>query len=115
MHLSSGECHDAPEGNKSLEAVGEDYESVPVLMDKAYESVETRALAQSHGHPPVVPPKANRKQPWKYDRELYKKRNVVERFFRRIKAFRRIFTRYDKLDEMFLGYIYFAVAIMWLR
>ena len=115
MHLSGGKCHDAPEGRKSLEAVGERHENVPVLMDKAYEGSETRALAQSYGHTPVVPPKANRKQPWEYDKELYKKRNVVERFFRRIKAFRRIFTRYDKLDEMFLGYIYFAVVVIWLR
>ena len=115
MHLSGGECHDAPEGRKSLEAVGDSYETVPVLMDRAYEGSETRALAKSHGHTPVVPPKANRKQPWEYDKELYKKRNVVERFFRRIKAFRRIFTRYDKLDEMFLGYIYFAVIIIWLK
>ena len=114
MHLSGGECHDAPEGNKSLETVGESYPNVPVLMDKAYEGDKTRTLAQNNGHPPVVPPKTNRNEPWEYDKELYKKRNVVERFFRRIKAFRRIFTRYDKLDSMFMGYIYFAVVVIWL-
>jgi transposase len=114
LHLSGGECHDAPEGRKSLESVGEDYSGIPILMDKAYEGDETRELAENNGHEPIVPPKANRSDPWEYDKELYKRRNSVERLFRRIKEFRRIFTRYDKLDVMFLGYIYFVFAVIWL-
>jgi len=115
FHLSGGECHDAPEGRKSLEAIGKDFPGVPALMDKAYEGEETRELAQNNDHEPVVPPKSNRKDPWEYDKKLYKRRNVVERLFRRIKEFRRIFTRYDKLDEMFLGYIYFVFVVIWLN
>ena len=60
---------------------------------------------------PVVPPKSNRKDPWDYDKELYKQRNQVERLFRRIKRFRRIFTRYDKLDVIFLTFGYFALIV----
>ena len=75
------------------------------------EGDETRALAVELGYTPVVPPKSNRKDPWDYDKELYKQRNQVERLFRRIKRFRRIFTRYDKLDVIFLAFVYFALII----
>jgi transposase len=81
-------------------------------MDRAYEDGETRLLAFELGYSPVVPPKKNRKNPWDYDKELYKRRNEVERLFRRLKAFRRIGTRYDKLDIMFSGYIYLALALI---
>ena len=67
------------------------------------EGDETRALVVELSYTPVVPPKSNRKNPWDYDKELYKQHNQVERLFRRIKRFRRIFTRYDKLDVIFLG------------
>ena len=63
------------------------------------------------GYIPVVPPKNDRKDPWNYDKELYKLRNQVERLFRRIKRFRRIFTRYDKLDIILLAFVYFALIV----
>ena len=77
-------------------------------MDKAYEDNNTRFLAQSLNFKPIVPPKSNRKTPWIFDKVLYKSRNNIERLFRKIKRFRRIFTRYDKLDSIFLFFIYFA-------
>ena len=80
-------------------------------MDRAYEGDETRALAMELGYIPVVPPKSNRKNPWVYNNQLYKQRNQVERLFRRIKRFRRIFTRYDKLDIIFLAFVYFALIV----
>ena len=61
------------------------------------------------GMTPVVPPKSNRLEPWKYDREMYKKRNEIERLFRRLKGYRRIFSRFDKLDVVFTFFIYFAL------
>jgi transposase len=64
---------------------------------------------------PVVPPKSNRKDPWDYDKELYKRRNIVERTFRRMKEYRKIFTRYDKLDVMFMAYIHWGLAFILLR
>jgi transposase len=64
---------------------------------------------------PVVPPKSNRKNPWNYDKELYKCRNIVERLFRRLKEYRKIFTRYDTLEVMFLSYIYWGLAVVGLR
>ena len=113
--LSGGECHDAPEGRKLLETIGKSEQMFPLLMDKAYEGAETRALAEIMGYMPVVPPKSNRKDPWEYDKELYKRRNVVERLFRRIKEFRRIYTRYDKLDIVFIGFVFFCFSIIWLN
>lgn len=80
-----------------------------MIMDRAYEGDETRQLLLDMEIEPVVPPKANRLNPWEYDRELYKKRNEVERLFRRLKAFRRIFTRYEKLDVMFIAFIHLAL------
>ena len=59
-----------------------------MLMDRAYEGDETRQLVLNLGMIPVVPPKSNRIEPWEYDRALYKKRNEIERLFRRLKGFR---------------------------
>jgi transposase len=84
-------------------------EGTPFLMDRAYEGDETRGLAESLVYRPVVPPKRNRKEQWEYDKELYKGRNVVERLFRRLKRFRRVCTRYDKLDCMFTIFVLIAL------
>ena len=80
-------------------------------MDKAYEGNETRQLVLDLGMVPVVPPKSNRVDVWEYDRELYKKRNEIERLFRRLKGFRRIFSRFEKLDVVFLAFLYFALIV----
>jgi transposase len=76
-----------------------------VVMDKAYEGDHIRYQLRLMGYEPVVPPKANRKNPWKYDKEIYKCRNEIERLFRRLDSFRRVYTRYDKLDSHYLGFI----------
>ena len=84
-------------------------------MDTAHEGNETWHLSMSFGYSPVVPPHPNRLNPWEYDKELYKKRNEVERLIRRLKGFRRVFTRYDKLDVVFMGFITFAFIVDALR
>ena len=108
--LSPGQSGDAPEGRallKTLEGCG--WEGVDVIMDKAYEGDDTRQLVFDLGMTPVVPPKINRITPWEYDKEMYKKRNEVERLFRRLKGFRRIFSRFDKLDVVFRFFINFSL------
>ena len=115
FHLSGGERHDAPEGRKLLESRGPVYTNVSLLMDRAYEGNVTRDLALDLGYGLCVRPRSTRKQPWGYDHELYKRRNEVERLFRRLKAYRRIFTRYDKLDVVFLAFIFFALIVEALR
>ena len=109
--LSPGNDHDAPQGRALLEEMGPMPKGLPLLMDRAYEGDETRQLVLDLGMIPVVPPKSNRVDPWEYDRALYKKRNEIERLFRRLKGFRRIFSRFEKLDVLFLAFLAFALIV----
>ena len=85
-----------------------------LAMDMAYEGDETRALPGLLGYRPVVPPNPLRRHKWRLNKSLYKQRNVVERLIRRIKAFRRVFTRYDKLDLLYKGFVSLAFAWIFL-
>ena len=78
-------------------------------MDRAHEGDETRRLAGELGFVPVVPPHPNRALPWEYDRVTHRRRNEVERLFRRLKAYRRVCPRYDKLDVLFLAFVHLAL------
>ena len=113
--LSPGQAHDAPEGRKLLTRLGPQCGNPSLLMDRAYEGNETRQLAMALGFKPVVPPLSTRVLPWEYDREMYKRRNEIERLFRRLKVFCRIFSRFEKLDALFLGFILFALILDALR
>jgi transposase len=113
--LTPGQAHDAPAGRDLLTRMGPTSRPVHLLMDRAYESNETRQLALDLGFLPVVPPLRTRLDPWEYDRAMYKRRNEVERLFRRLKGYRRIFSRFEKLDVMFLGFISFILIVDGLR
>jgi transposase len=115
LSLSPGHAHDAPQGRALLNRLGPPNRPLHLLMDRAYEGAETRQLALDLGFIPVVPPKSNRIDAWEYDREMYKRRNEIERLFRRLKGYRRIFSRFEKLDLMFLGFISFALVADGLR
>ena len=65
------------------------------------------------GKTAVIPPKASRKEPRPYDRELYKARHLIENFFAKLKQFRAIATRYDKRASHFLAAIHLAASIIW--
>jgi transposase len=103
--LSPGQTHDAPERRKLLRTLEPPDSTVYMIMDRAYEGAETRQFVLDLGFTPVVPPKKNRVTPWEYDRFMYCRRNEIERLFRRLKGFRRIFSRFDKLDVMFTAFI----------
>ena len=109
LALSPGQAGDAPWGRALLRRLGPQAGGPALLMDRAYEGDATRALAEALGYRPVVPPLRTRIHPWAYDRVLYRQRNEVERFFCRLKRFRRIATRYDKLDRVFLAFIHLAL------
>ena len=113
--LSPGQAHDAPEGRKLLRQLGRTPRPLHLIMDRAYEGDETRQLALDLGFIPVVPPKENRVTAWEYNRAMYKRRNEIERLFRRLKGFRRIFSRFEKLDLMFIAFINFALIADGLR
>jgi len=86
-----------------------------MIMDRAYGGNETRQLVLDPGFTPVVPPTSNRVDQWQYDRVMYRRRNEIERLFRRLKGFRRVFSRFDKLDVMFTAFIHFALIVEGLR
>ena len=113
--LSPGNAGDAPYGRKLLERMGRSQEPCFLLMDCAYEGNATRELAKQLNYSPIVPPNPRRLNPWILDKARYKKRNEIERLFRRIKEFRRVFTRYDKLDVMYKGFVMFGLIIEALR
>lgn len=84
-----------------------------VLADKGYDSDANRRAIRARGAVPCIPPRKNRTTAIEYDRHLYKERNVVERYFGRIKQYRRVATRFDKKAANFLGFVWVAsIAIM---
>ena len=87
-----------------------------LIADKAFDAEERvlRPLEQA-GKATVIPPKANRKTPRPYDRDLYKARHLIENFFAKLKQYRAIATRYDKRAVHFLGAIHLAAAVIWLN
>ncbi len=86
-----------------------------MIMDRAYGGDETRQLVLELGFTPVVPPTSNRVDQWEYDRVMYCRRTEKERLFRRLKGFRRVFSRFDKLDVMLTAFIHFALVVEALR
>jgi len=84
LKLSPGQAGDAPAGRELLAAGGPVTEGCLLIMDSAYEGNETRQLAHQLGYEPVVPPNPKRLKPWTYDRIAYRRRNEIERLFRRL-------------------------------
>jgi transposase len=113
--LSPGNEHDAPHGRVLMETVGKLKKQIPLVMDKAYADKLTRYTAQDNWFIPVTPPPSHYTYSWEYDKELYKRRSEIERLFRLIQGFRRVFTRYDKLDIMYCGFIQLALVFIALR
>jgi transposase len=84
--LSPGQGSDAAAGRELLAGIGPLPAPLHLIVDRAYEDNETRQLALDFGFIPVVPPKSNRLEPWQYDKAMYRKRNEIERLFRRLKG-----------------------------
>jgi transposase len=86
-----------------------------VLADKAYDSNQLRQIIADTGAEAVIPCNPTRKRLIPYDFEAYKARNLIERCFNKLKHFRRIATRYDRLAVHFLSFIHLAAALLWMR
>jgi len=78
-------------------------------MDRVYEGNETGSFTSDLEFTPVIPPNSGRLNPWK--KELYKQRNEAKRLFRRLKRFRRVCTRFDNLNVIFLAFVVFALIV----
>ncbi len=86
-----------------------------LIADKGYDANYMIEAAEAVNAEPVIPPRSNRKTPREYDKELYKERNLIERMFNKIKHFRRVATRYDKLAIAFLSFVHIAGIFLWLK
>ena len=109
--LTGGERHDLSQAESLLAPFRFD----AVIADKGYDSDPLRELLTARQVEVVIPSRRNRKQPHGYDRTRYRKRNIVERFINRIKWYRRIFTRYEKLARRFMAFLHFAATLTWLE
>lgn len=104
--LTGGQTHDAVPAIPLLEQI--EVAGSNILGDKAYGSEPIREWISAQGGTYTIPPRENAKKPWKVDWYLYKERHLVECFFNKIKHFRRVATRYDKLAKSFLAFVYVA-------
>ncbi len=108
--LSGGEAHDCPVADRLICRV---QPAECLLGDKAYDSNELRAGLDVQGTKPVIPNRSNRKQPFSFSKRLYKLRWRIEAAFNRLKDFRRIATRYDRLARNYLASVCLAAALAW--
>lgn len=112
LAITPGQTHDIKAAAALLEDIGE---GQMLLADKAYDADWLREMVSERGAWANIPPKSNRKAPVCFSPYLYRERNVVERFFNKLKYFRRIATRYDKLGSCFLAMIKLAAIRLRLR
>lgn len=111
MHLSPGQDGDGPHGRTLLESF-EPGQIEHVIADTAYDGDETRDQIRKLQAKACIKPHKNRKTRKRYDKQRYKHRNQVERFFNRIKQFRRVATRYEKTLENFAGFVWLAALMV---
>jgi len=108
--LTGGEAHDCPPAPRLIRRTKA---ARKLLGDKAYDSAELRQWLKRRGTKAVVPNRSNRKQPFSFDKRSYKQRHRIENAFCRLKDFRRIATRYDRLARNFLASVCLVAAIVW--
>ena len=112
LAITPGQTHDAKAATDLLDSIGQGH---MLLGDRAYDADWIRASVAERGGWANIPPKRNRKDPICFSPYLYKARNVIERFFNKLKYFRRIATRYDKLGSHYLAMIKLAAIRIRLR
>lgn len=106
--LSPGQAGDAPRASALLDGLRPKH----VIADAAYDSDAIREQTRAAKAHACIRPNPTRKRKKRYDRELYKRRNVIERFFGAIKRFRRVATRYEKKAENYLGFVWYAAMLV---
>lgn len=111
VSLTPGQASDISQAVPLLEEVAPE----AFLADKAYDADALIETLEARGIAPVIPPKANRIAPRQTDFALYRERNLVERFFCKLKGFRAIATRYDKLASTFLAAVQLVSILFWLN
>ncbi len=111
FRLTAGQVHDITQAEALLPPSPMGY----VIADKGYDADAFVQVIHQRGAVPVIPPRSHRKTPRDYDAHLYKERHLVECFINKIKHYRRIFSRYDKLASTYLGFLHLISTLIWLR
>ncbi len=109
--LTAGQRNDITQA----EALLASYAYEVVIADAAYDADHLLATIADNDAQAVIPPRAHRTQQRDYDEHLYKERHLVECFINKIKWFRRIFTRFEKLARRYAAFLHLAAALIWLR
>ena len=109
--LTGGPAADVTQAYTLIEGLKATY----ALMDKAYDADKLIEQLRKQGIIPVIPPKANRKEPREYDKHIYKERHLIECFIGKLKQFRRVFSRFEKRSKNYMSFVRFAAALIWLR
>lgn len=104
MQVTPGQIADITQAEALLE--NHDFEAA--IGDKGYDSKKLVAYIERRGAEAVIPPRSNLKHQREFDHQLYKERNLVERFICRIKQYRRVATRYEKTARNFLAFVQVA-------
>lgn len=108
--LTPGQAHDLTRAQQLIDGI----KTEAVVADKAFDANVLITAIERAGATAVIPPMAHRRDQRAYDRDQYKHRNLIERFFCRMKHFRRIATRYDKLASRFSSFIAIVASYIWL-
>ena len=112
LGLTAGQAHDGQIADTLLDHLGP---RTIVLADKAYDADRIRELIRDQGATPNIPPKSNRRWNPCFSKRLHRERNLIERFFSKLKHYRRVAARYDKLAANFLAMVQLASMRLWLR
>ena len=115
MQLTAGQRNDAPTGQMMIHNLDPNQAIAKAAMDKAYDTNAIRDALKDKGIEAVIPPKARRVEFIDYDKLSYRQRNKVERLFNKLKQFRRVATRYEKLKDNFLAFVTLALIVIMLR
>ena len=109
--LTAGQVNDITQA----QALTDGFTFEHLLADKGYDKDAFAQSISDSGAVAVIPPRSNRKEPREYDHYLYRERHLIECFINKIKHFRRIFSRFEKLDTSYLGFLGFVASLIWLR
>jgi transposase len=109
--LTGGQAHDITQADELIDGIESDY----VIADRGYDSQRLRERIVEMGATPVIPPRSNRTEPLQYDEHLYGERHLVECYINKMKHYRHIFSRFDKLAKMYLGFLHFVGTLIWLK
>jgi transposase len=114
VRITPGQAGDAPIAEELLQSIVKNPQVKVVVGDRAYDSNRIREQLKRAKKTTVIPPRSNRRGPKTYCKTKYRERNLAERFINRIKQFRAVATRYEKLAEMFAGLLtltFIAIAL----